>query len=102
MSNKPIEVGCRVMVVSDGVCPENVGKVAVVISEEISLPNYEKNPLNCRPWTISSQGGKFKARRSDGTTFYTGSHVFTEQCLIRLPDEDEVKEFDKEMELEKV
>lgn len=103
MANKPIEVGCRVLVINTS--PdylENIGKIAVAI--RFIPANYPHDPEYLPHahggWVIRSLSENFKCMWESGRYFYSPETCMSEKCLIRLPDEDDVRKFDKEQELE--
>ena len=101
---KPIEIGCRVLVVNDAASPSNNGKVGVVIDiadeEEWIIPKGQ----HC--WLVKSLGDMFEVMTESPETGeiigtdYEDVAAFDETEIIRLPDEDDVLMYDLEQSLD--
>lgn len=109
--NKPIEVGCKVMIIG-GSISTILGKIGVVlyetfpyIDEEGCLVADDPCDINCvfpldildTCWVIKSLGEPFHWEGWSQDLV-----VVEEKFLVRLPDEEGVEEFDKQEELETV
>lgn len=72
MNPKPLEPGCRALIINSVVCPENIGKIVTVLrllapGEIIKLPTSENIFLRHGPrevWLIESLGQPLAVRVS--------------------------------------
>jgi hypothetical protein len=88
---KPIEPGCRAIIVNAKTSPENNGKVVKVIrkmaKDELFINTAGRRGLvtGAFAWLVISEGTPLLVRWN-GKKFYTPDRPYAEQCLRRLDD----------------